>query len=272
MKKVDLNIQNKAKKHKRVFEKYWVDPHHVNLEGNNYYMAFYQRFNATKMAVISSQPNANNDQYKEAFKWLVILINRMGAIHEVGMERKNISMMSFQKTRDFLENALSQADLSESEREVISKCLRFLNEAISLQSQMVELMDKYEQYKKAKNNQFTTQDVEYIHDIHAEMDYIQFTQGNASYKTMDHFRTLSDVIAQNDTVGSLANSEIKQYVQEFSQGKEKLKSGLDEATYVDNLEDLSKEQFMKTVQEDYIKRQRESNKSLIKDLRYPSLT
>lgn len=275
MKEVDQDIQNKAKKHKKIFEKYWVDPHHVCLDGSRFYLAFYQRFNATEMAVLSNQPEPSNEQYKEALEWLVILLNRIGAIQEVGMERKEINMKAFYKTRDFLEEAQHKAELAADEKEVVSKCLQSLKDAISLQNQMVELMENYEQYKESKeaeNNQYTIQDVEKIHDFHAEMDYIQFTQGQISYKSMDHFKDLYDILVQNDAFGSLASSEIKQYIQEFSRGKEQLKSDLDEATYVENLEGLSKEQFMEAVQKDYMKRQEESNKSLIRNLRYPSLS
>jgi len=274
MKAVDQTILDTAKKHKKIFEKYWIDPHHLYLDDVNFYFAFYQRFNTTEMALLSSRSDVSTEQYKEAFELLTILINRMGAIQEVGMERKNISMKPFHKTKYFLEKVQSQAALSDSNKEVISKCSQFMSRAISLQNQMVELMKRYEQFKDSKeteNNQYTIQDVEQIHDFHAEMDYIQFTQGQTSYKAMDHFSTLSDIITQNDTITGLADSEIKVYVKEFSRGKEKLKSALNEATYVDNLEELSKEQFIKTVQEDYLKRQKESNKSLIKDLRYPSL-
>lgn len=270
----EQGIQNKAKKQKKIFEKYWVDPHHLYLDGSCFYLAFYQRFNTTEMALFSSQYDVTNEQYKEALEWLVILLNRMRAIQEVGMERKKISIKPFYKTKTFLEKAQNQTVLSDGEKKVVSTCLQFLRDAIALQNQMIELMDKYEEYKESKeaeNNQFTIQEVEKIHDFHAEMDYIQFTQGQSSYKTMDQFRTLSDIITQNETFESIVNSEIKAYVKEFSRGKENLKSDLNEATYVEDLENLSKEQFMKTVQKDYIKRQKESNKSLYKGLRYPNL-
>ncbi|SFA91099.1 hypothetical protein SAMN04488072_103216 [Lentibacillus halodurans] len=275
MKAIEETLQNRAKKHKKLFEKYWIEPNHLYFKGSHFYLSFYERFQKTEIGILSTQSEVSNADYKEAFEWLVILMNRMAAIQEVGMERKNINMKGFYKTRAYLEKTLEYATLSSNEKNIIDQCLHSMNDAISLQNRMVALMDEFEQFREKKEtegNEFSVPEVEEVHDFHAEMDYIQFTQGQISYKSVDFFASLNQIINQNETIKSIVNfEEVKQYIEEFSRGKDMLKSSLDEATYVDNLDQLSKEQFMKTVQEDYIKRQKESNKSLIKNLRYPTL-
>ncbi|GGK08624.1 hypothetical protein GCM10007063_33800 [Lentibacillus kapialis] len=271
----DRTLQNKAKNHKKLFEKYWIESNHLYFNGAHFYLAFYQRFNSTKIVILTVESDISNKVYKEAFEWLVILMNRMSATREIGTERKNINMKGFYKTRSFLNEALVKAGLSDYESNVLQECLQSMNTAISLQNRMIELMDEFEHYREAKEkqgSQYTIQNIEHVHDLHAEMDYIQFTQGQTSYKSIDYFASLYDIISQNKTFSRLANAEIKQYIRQFSQGKEKLKTSLDQATYVDDLETLSKEEFIKTVQRDYLKRQKESTKTLIKDLRYPKLS
>ncbi|WP_171046347.1 hypothetical protein [Lentibacillus cibarius] len=54
MKSVNQDVFDTAKKIKKIFEKYWIGPHHLYLDGAHFYLAFYQRFDTTEMALFST--------------------------------------------------------------------------------------------------------------------------------------------------------------------------------------------------------------------------
>ncbi|GEL76471.1 hypothetical protein [Tenuibacillus multivorans] len=264
-------IHQHAKEYKKIFETYYVNPRHLYLNGSDFYLVFFKRFRKNTAGVILS-PNSDNsnEDYNLAFELLVFMYNNWSSIKDIGEFRKNINMIAFHKVEDFIQKILSEGTLSHNEKGYFENCLKSIESGISLQQELIELMNQFEEFEKRKNvegNKFTKEDVDYIQDVLAEIDYIQFHQAVTDYKTIDDFNYIKNHIKQDKNIKGFVNNEIEKFIEEFSRNKDKLKKNIKTITYFENQENLTKEQHMRMVKKRYNDSQRNDLAKLKKDIR-----
>ncbi|GAA0588676.1 hypothetical protein GCM10009001_00690 [Virgibacillus siamensis] len=276
MSEVDQSIKQKANKYRKFLEKVKFNPQHFRLEDVAYYLVYYQKriVDKTKAAVLSSDSNAPFENYEKAFESLILLLTMTGNIHRYGTERKNIDMQAFYKTRTFLETVLEKAVLLDSECENYKACWNSLNTQIELQEKHVKLMDEYTTYydqKEIDGSKFFPEDIEYAKEVFLEMDYIQYKQLLLNQDAIELFEKADQIRKSNDSVKTLSNFEINQYIKEFASGKRKLAKEINSVTYVEGLENMKKSEHKEAVWEYFYKGQKTRINSMKKDIRYPNL-
>ncbi|MFD2638746.1 hypothetical protein [Piscibacillus salipiscarius] len=85
-----LKVLQEAKKHKKLFEKYWVHPFYLHLNSTDFYLVFFTRFYSKKSELIVSATTNEADQadYNRALEYLVFLLNNGASIVDNGNSRK----------------------------------------------------------------------------------------------------------------------------------------------------------------------------------------
>ncbi|WP_218144040.1 hypothetical protein [Lentibacillus persicus] len=269
------SIHGQAKKYKKLFESFTVNPNHLTYQDKDFYAVFYRRFNTdTAFAIFSPQDNIQNEEHQVALEQIVILLNNWASIKNKGSLRNNIDMTAFYKTRHFLDNVLKSAVLSQAEEAAYTTCSITINKAIFLQSELNTLMEEYKRFvdmKEADGSKFTVKEIEYIQDILAELDYIQYNQLKSDYDTIDSFQDVKDSISQNEAVNKMAEPDHKKYIEEFARNKDKLKKDLESITYFDDQSTFTKTEHMKAVKNRFVEKQRKELETLKKDLRHPDI-
>lgn len=273
---IDESIQQEAKRYKKLFETFKVNPNHVRIEDIDYYISFYQKriTNNTEMVILTSPPKASKKKYEEAFNTLTFLIVISSNIKKYGTERRDIDMQAFYKTRTFLENVLDRAMLTQEERSSYKDCWDSLNTQIELQEKHIELMEEYTAHCKKKEREgltFFPEDIEYAKEVFLEMDYIQYKQLVINRDSIDLFEKINQDQKSNETVGDLSNFEINQFIKEFAKGERKLTKEINSVTYVEGLEGMTKKEHKESVWNYFQSGQKKRINSMKKDIRYPKL-
>ncbi|WP_077327788.1 hypothetical protein [Virgibacillus siamensis] len=276
MSEVDQSIKQKANKYKKFFEKVKFNPQHFRLEDADYYLVYYQKriVDKTKAAVLSSGSNTSLENYEKAFESLILLLTMTGNIQRYGMERKNIDMQAFYKTRTFLETVLEKAVLLDNVRENYKTCWNSLNTQIELQEKHVKLMNEYTTYydqKEIDGSKFFPEDIEYAKEVFLEMDYIQYKQLLVNRGAVDLFEKIDQDRKDNEHVNELSNHEINQYIKEFAKGERKLTKEINSVTYVEGLEDMNMNEHKEAVWDYFYSEQQKRINSMKKDIRHPNL-
>ncbi|WP_100009945.1 hypothetical protein [Lentibacillus sediminis] len=267
------SIHRKAKTYKKLFESYTVNPNYLNYQGKDFYAVFYRRFNKdTGIAILSPEDNIEKKDYLVAFEKLVILYMNWASIKNNGFSRNNIDMSPFRKTQSFLQNALENSELNQKEETEYRRALESMTKVLSFQQRFNDVMQEYQSFvdsKELEGNQFTIKDVEYIQEVIAELDYLQYIQIKTNHDSIDTFRFINDNMSQNDSVKNISDHEYKRYVEEFSSDKDKLKQEIAAITYFDNQSSFTKEEHMQAVTNYFVENQESKLAGIKKDMRYP---
>ncbi|MDV2581450.1 hypothetical protein [Alkalibacillus haloalkaliphilus] len=261
-----------VKKYKRFLESYRIDQHELVYNNNNYSLAYYYRFSKTSGAVFFTlNQNVSKEDYHNAFQWFVLLIRRLSTIKDLGEERRNINMTGFKKTKEFLNSVINQVHLSTEELNLLQAGIKSIDKSLTLQGDLIKIMQDFDQFYflKSQNHQYSLEDVKYLNRVNNEIDYIQYTQVKGFYDSIDTFKSIREVVKNKSETKQLLNSEMETYLDEHCKDKGNIMENLNEITFINNPESMSKEEYIKSVQKDFEERQRRSNKVLISHLRYP---
>lgn len=267
---MQVELKHKVEHHKKLFESYWIDQKNLSYKGNVYHMAFYKRFNKDTGGIFFTlrDENVTKEEYLEAFELYTLLLTRYGKTLKYGTERKNINMIGFEKTNTYLNDVQNNTSLTKEDFSIINSLHDSIEQILDYQKQLSNLMNRFNNFIKSKEpkNIYTPEDVDEILKMNAELDYLQNRQINLLIDSTDEFKLLQQIIQHNP---DLSNAEINKYIAEFTKGKEQMRQELAQATYIDTSKVQSKEEYMDAYIQDYIQRQRNSNKKIIKELRYP---
>lgn len=267
--KAELNKQ--AKKHKKLFETYDINEKYVHVDGKDFYMVFYRKFNKhSGFGMLSSHPNPTKDEYNSAFEMLVILYNNTASFKNNAYSRAKIPMEPFEKTNLFFEKVTKEVNLSERERDIYNHCYNGAVKIMNLHKKLKKITKEFEMNTRNKKC-FTVSDLDYVQDVLAEFDYIQYTQAQIDYQLIDDYKFIKEHIKQNKMVRSVATTDVKKYIDQLAENKEKLLAEIESVSHVENMENMTKEEHMNAVKKYYLTIQAEGNMSLRKEMRYPKL-
>ncbi|WP_054752488.1 hypothetical protein [Piscibacillus salipiscarius] len=265
-----LIVEQKLNSLKKLFETYWLDDKKLSYKGNIYHKVFYKKYNTVNGGIIftPNDENITKEEYLEAFELFVLLITRTNSTKEHGNYKNKASMIGFENTEAHLKALLKRESLIEDEKKLMDILINMLREMINLQDQLSDLMNRFNSFLKSKepNNIYHPEDVDVLLKMNAELDYIQNQQGNLSIDSVDYFKQLEEVIKNKP---SMFTTAVRRYVSEFTKDKEKMIKNLKEVTQIDTSNINGKEDYINAYIIEHVDRQRELNKGLLKDLRYP---
>ncbi|WP_067724811.1 hypothetical protein [Oceanobacillus damuensis] len=265
----ELNKQ--AKKHKKLFETYDINEKYVHVDGKDFYMVFYRKFNKhSGFGMLSSHPNPTKEEYNTAFELLVILYNNIASFKNNAFSRAKIPMEHFEKTNLFFEKVTKEVNLSEHERKIYNHCYNGAVKIMNLHKQLKKITKDFEMKTMTKQC-FTVSDLDYVQDVLAEFDYIQYTQAQIDYQLIDYYKFIKEHIKQDKMIQTLATADVKKYIDQLSDNKEKLRTEIESVSHVENMENMTMEEHMDAVKKYYLTIQDEGNKSLRKEIRYPKI-
>ena len=260
-----------AKKHKKLFETYDINEKYVHEDGKDFYMVFYRKFNKhSGFGMLSSHQSSTKEEYNAAFEMLVILYNNTASIKNNAFHRAGITMEPLEKTKIFIEKVTKEVSLSENEKEIYNHCHNGIVNIMELQEQLKTITEDFEMNTRAKKC-FTVSDLDMVQDVLAEFDYIQYTQAQLLYQLIDDYNFIKAHIKQDKVVRTIATADVKKYVNQLSDSKEKLRLEIESVSHVENMENMTMEEHMKAVKKYYLTIQNQGNKSLKKEIRYPKL-
>ncbi|WP_174614155.1 hypothetical protein [Virgibacillus ihumii] len=269
-------LEVKARKYKRLFEKIKFNPHHLHVNGDEFYLVYYQKriTNKTTMVLLSTNSNSTIEEYNNALESMLFLLVLSSNIINYGGQRKNINMKAFYTTRDFFSSVLDNASLSENEQQIYHSCLEALNTQIELQEKHINLMNEYMDYYKEKEEKgfgFLPEDIDYTKEVFLEMDYIQYKQLLINQDAINLFEKAEQIRKSNDSIKNSSNFETNQYIKEFARGERKLAKEINSVTYVEGLENMTKNEHKEAVWEYFYTGQKKRINSMKKDIRHPKL-
>ncbi|WP_067724813.1 hypothetical protein [Oceanobacillus damuensis] len=266
-------LDKEAKQHKKMFETYKVNEKYVRIDGTEFFMVFYRKFNKhSGFAIISSRSGISTEAYYIAFEQLVLLYTNTSSIIKNGYDRAQINMQPFNETKIAIRQILQEANLLMEDKIVYERCINFLSTAINLQNRLIELTNQFQKKMEIKEREgFSREDIDYILTTLAEIDYIQYIQLLDNYKRIDDFRQIKQNSERYPNMKSLLTTEVERHISEFASNKEKLQAEIQSISHFENMESFTKEQHMEAFKNKILVEQEEANISLRKEMRYPKL-
>ncbi|SFA91050.1 hypothetical protein SAMN04488072_103213 [Lentibacillus halodurans] len=274
MKYDDPLVAKEAKKHKKLFETFNINPGSYRINNHDYFFINYYKWNKiTDCAVVSPTSHAGRDEYLEAFDALLEYAQITTLILTHGGEKASADMHAFTTMERFLSDVLYEAgnDLTKEIRSVLNYCLERIKLITSLQERLVEIYHDFQQknqklHDKEKEN-FTIQDLKEAAHYLGELDYIQYRQIVAIYEYIPKFKYIKKI--NNQEVKKHMTTAVKRYLVEFSKGEEEQRKSIESVKFQSNMEELTREEHIEGAKKGFYKNLAETNASTRKLLRYP---
>ncbi|ALX47192.1 hypothetical protein [Lentibacillus amyloliquefaciens] len=267
----DPKLEEIAKKHKKLFETFSINPGGYIINENEFFFVIYERRKINGYAVISPQAPDEIVDYKEALEWLLKYARFSSSLLKHAGFRADISMFSFEEVYSFLKEVTEKVNFDEIE--LFLDC-KYLVEFIL--DKQKELVDKYNRFYAEQEKvhdgtieHFTQKDTLDLLEFMGEFEYIQYKQLYTQYQTIDKFKQVFEISKSNPEIKSYSNRDIQVYLSEFSTGKAEFHKELQEITYQENMHLLTKEEFIKVVKRVALETTEKVKRKTLKKLRYP---
>lgn len=276
MKYDDPIVEKEAKKHKKIFETFDVNPGSYRINENEYFMVNYLRGEKMKgCAVISPNSQAGKNEYLLAFNSLLEHAESISLILNHGGERANANMHAFTTMQQFLSDVLNEvADyLTPEIKDVFEFCLNRINLILKFHERLQDIFqsisEKIDKYFDGEKENFTKQDMREEANYLGEIGYIQYRQIMAIYEFIPKFRYIQEL--NNLEVDKYITTLVKKYLAEFSKGEKEQLKNIEHVTYQNNMEELTREEHIELEKEVFFKNLEETNALSRRELRYPKL-
>ena len=264
-----------AVKHKKIFEKYDINPGVFRINNNDYYFIIYKRSKITGYAIISPQFSNNTEEYIEAFKSLGKYYQYTGSvIKHIGF-RARLNFDSFTTVQGFLKNVLTNINLSLENTRIFEKGLDAMNLIINHQNQLIKDYEVFlTKARKVESGEikYITKDLLYhvLIDL-SEFDYIQYTQMTTQYNHIPTFKEIFKKAKIESDIERFMDKAVETYLREFISSTSNLQRNIKEITHVSNLEQLSKEEHKEIARKTTAQNIEKLIEKHMKKLRHPNI-
>lgn len=269
----DNKLLNKlVKKHKKLFETYTINPGAYQLNNNSYLLANYYKGNKLSgCAVISPQSDSNKNEYSEAFDSLLEHAELTTLILKHAGDRADSNMDSFLTIKNFLENILSEVELTEENKIFFENSLNEINIIVELQERLIELYKTFysqtERLHTGEKDTITRRDIDEAANYLGEVGYIQYRQLVANYNSISKFKHIINI--NNPEINKYIRDDVKRYLVEFSQHETRQKKRIDSISYQPHMDRLTKKEHIEVEKKNFYQNLERTNVSSRRDLRFP---
>ena len=269
----DPKLKDIAKKHKKILEKISIQPGGYVVNGNQFFLVVYRKKRIKGYTVISPQYPKNVSHYMEALDWLVKYSLYVTSLSEDGYFRASINMSSFEVVYAFLKQVTEQVNFKE--KPLFIECLNSVEYILNLQD---ELIDQYNEFNAEQNKldqsleeHFTKEYVNDLLQFVGELEYIQYTQLNTQYLTVDKFKEVYKIAKSNPDIKQYLNYDVRFYLSKFSKGKKGFRKSLQNLSHKNkNMDQLTKEEHIAAVKQTALESAEVVKAKILKILRFPN--
>ncbi|WP_010098596.1 hypothetical protein [Ornithinibacillus scapharcae] len=269
-------IHELAKKHKKLFEKYFINPGGSLINEHEFYWVSYLRFGKlVGSAVISPSNITDKQEYEQAFYHLSKSSQLRSKLTKDGGFRANINMGTFTVMEKFLA-AIQKEVILKNDKQIVVDCHETMLSILSLQDSLVDIFKSYQQeeikFHEGREKFDSIEYIEFVIDCICEIDYIQFTQLTLQYEAISKFNSLKRIVNKNKNLKTHMTYEIKVYLEEFIKSKTDLLKSIKKLMYTSEINmQTSKLRHMEITREVLLETVREVTEELLQDLRFPIL-
>ncbi|GGK08663.1 hypothetical protein GCM10007063_33830 [Lentibacillus kapialis] len=270
----DPLVEKEAKKHKKFFETFTINPGSYRINNHHYFFVNYYKWKKmTDCAVVSPTSRAERSEYMEAFDALMEHAQLTTLILKHGGERSSANMDAFTTMKKFLSDVLNEGGnhLTQESKDIFNFCLERIQVILNLQERIINIYDDFQQknqkYHDGDEENITRQDMEKKAKYLGEIDYIQYRQVVAIYEYIPKFKYIKEL--NDPEVKKHMTTAVKRYLTEFSKGEEEQLENIERVKFQPNMEELTREEHIEGAKKDFYKNLEETKALSRKELRYP---
>lgn len=264
-----------AKKHKKLFEQYALNPFAFVINGHHYYIVTYiKRGKFINCAVISLDSN-NKEEHLAAFKWLIIFSSFITNIITIIGERAKIDF-TFMHNLDHYVQLWAEKNSNEKYVQKVEKVRNGFKQILNLQDELVSNYRLFEErYTSVKEKgYFAEEDFAFVIKKGAELDRYQFLQMYIQYSFVEDCHEIFSFMKETkwsqpkdrENKKILKEMGSKKTKEEFEKLIEDFLEGISDGKY---FLEKTKEEQVKLLEEAVLKSGEELYKEVMADLRYP---
>ncbi|MBY7142347.1 hypothetical protein KFZ56_04405 [Virgibacillus sp. NKC19-3] len=270
----DPLVAKEAKKYKKLFETFTINPGSFRIDGQDYFFInFYKWKKITDCAVVCPTSEAGKDKYLEAFDALLEYSQAATLILTHGGDKASANMDAFTTMQKFLLSVLNEEGnhLMLEIREVFDYCLERINLILSMQKRVVEIYNDFQQknqkYHDGYDENVTRRNIDETVNYLGELDFLQYQQIVAIYEYIPKFNYIKEL--NNPEIKKHITTAVKTYLAEFSKGEKEQLKNIESVKFQTNMDELTKEEHIERAKEDFYKNLSETNSETRRLLRYP---
>ncbi|WP_430784483.1 hypothetical protein VBD025_08580 [Virgibacillus flavescens] len=269
---IDNQLLNKmAKKHKKLFESYSINPGAYQIQNNDFFLVSYKKKGISGCAVLSPQCPDDTVMYMEAFDSLLEHAQLTTLILRHAGDRADINMSSFYTVKQFLEDVIYDVELRQEDKNVFETCLSAILKILELQEYLIKSFEEFylkvTKLHEGEINVITKDDIEEMVNYLGEVGYIQYTQLLTQYRTISKFGYIKNTSEPN--ISKYITDDVSSYLVEFSSHKKQLNEQIKSITYQTEMDRLTKEEHIEVEKKNFRQNLEKTNASLRKKLRFP---
>ena len=264
-----------AKKHKKLFEEFSLNPFAFVINGHHFYLANYKKRGRVVCNAVISLDSNNKKEHLAALKWLTIFSSFITNIITIIGERAKIDF-TFMHNLDHYVQLWAEKNSNEKYVQKVEKVRNGFKQILDLQDELVSNYRLFEErYTSVKEKgYFAEEDFAFVIKKGAELDRYQFLQMYIQYSFVEDCHEIFSFMKETkwsqpkdrENKKILKEMGSKKTKEEFEKLIEDFLEGISDGKY---FLEKTKEEQVKLLEEAVLKSGEELYKEVMADLRYP---
>ncbi|MFL8938841.1 hypothetical protein ACKA06_18815 [Rossellomorea oryzaecorticis] len=260
-------LPQKAKKHKKWFEKVFINPYGYEVNGSKYFLTLYKRNEKTTgYSVITAEQFHSGDALK-AFEKLMLYTVFVNNFFSIGEERARISEDYFLIPAIQIDQYLQTNGINEA----LEKGKKILNEYGKLQKEFKNFANEYTKYYDTtilSSNEINDYDIDKLLLILSNLNRIQYLQGKRFIESYNELKMLEKEMKKTKIFSTIPTDNQK-FLTELLRSKKETEGTLKQLDVEKEIEHLTVNEQTKILVKEFEKAGNKKMPRYKKDLRYP---
>lgn len=264
-----------AKKHKRLFEEFSLNPFAFVINGHHFYLANYKKRGKVVCNAVISLDSNNKEEHLAALKWLTIFSSFItNLITMIGAKTK-IDYIFMHNLDHYLQLWIENSS-NEKYVQKVEKVRNGFKLILELQDELVSNYRLFEEkYTSVREKgYFTEEDFAFVIKKGTELDRYQFLQIYIQYSFVDDCHEIFSFMKETrwsqpkdrENKKILKEMGSKKTKEEFQKSIEDFLEGISDGKH---FMEKTKEEQLRLLEEELLKNGEELYKEILADLRYP---
>jgi hypothetical protein len=260
-------LPQNAKKHKKWFEKVFINPYGYEVNGSKYFLTLYKRKEKTTgYSVITAEKFDSEDALK-AFEKLIFYTVFVNNFFSIGEKRALLSEDYFLIPARQIDQYLQTYGINE----VLEKGKNILNEYGELQKEFKNTANEYTNYYDKtilNSNEINDYDIDKLLIVLSNLNRIQYLQGKKFIESYNELKALEKEMRKTNIFSSIP-SDNQKFLSELLSSKKETEITLKELDVEKEIEHLSVSKQTEILVKEFEKAGHKKIPRYKKDLRYP---
>jgi hypothetical protein len=267
---IDLDTQvlpQKAKKHKKLFEKVFINPYGYEVNGSKYFLTLYKRNEKTTGYSVITADQFNADDALEAFERLMLYTVFVNNFFSIGEKRARISEDYFLIPARKIDQYLQTNEINKT----LKKGKNILSEYGELQKEFKKYSNEYTNYYDntiLSTNQISDFDIDKLLTVLSNLNRIQYLQGKKFIEFYSDLKMLEREMKETNIFSTIPTDNQK-FLTELLSSKKETEMTLKELDIEKEIEYLPVNEQTEILVKEFEKAGHKKMPRYKKDLRYP---